>query len=283
MYKLPQEQIESIVRLALEEDDFENDITSRVIIPPEQIDTALIIAKASGILACVNIIPPVFHMVDYSLKVDILQKDGQIVKPHDPIARIAGKLQSILNAERTVLNFLSHLSGIATQTAGYVEKIKGTKAVIRDTRKTLPGMRLLEKYAVTVGGGQNHRLNLADGILIKDNHIASLRKDGLTLTEIIARARKNSPEDMPIEIEVNTVEEAAEAMETDVDVIMLDNMSIEDMKTVAAMPHTKVKLEASGGITLDNIRDVALTGVDYISIGALTHSAKALDFSLEVE
>jgi nicotinate-nucleotide pyrophosphorylase (carboxylating) len=144
-------------------------------------------------------------------------------------------------------------------------------------------MRLLEKYAVTVGGGENHRLNLADGILIKDNHIASLRKDSVTLTEIIARARQNSPEDTAIEIEVNTIEEAAEVMKTDVDIIMLDNMSIEDMKAVAAMPHKKVKLEASGGITLDNIRNVALIGVDYISIGALTHSAKALDFSLEIE
>jgi nicotinate-nucleotide pyrophosphorylase (carboxylating) len=283
MYKLPQEQIESIIRLALEEDDFENDITSRALISPEQTGTAFIIAKASGILACVKIIPPIFHMVDYSLKIDILQKDGQRVKPYDRIARITGKLQSILSAERTALNFLNHLSGIATQTAAYVEKIKGTKAVIRDTRKTLPGMRLLEKYAVTVGGGENHRLNLADGILIKDNHIASLRKDSVTLTEIIARARQNSPEDTAIEIEVNTIEEAAEVMKTDVDIIMLDNMSIEDMKAVAAMPHKKVKLEASGGITLDNIRNVALIGVDYISIGALTHSAKALDFSLEIE
>jgi nicotinate-nucleotide pyrophosphorylase (carboxylating) len=147
----------------------------------------------------------------------------------------------------------------------------------------MPGLRLLEKYAVTVGGGENHRLNLADGILIKDNHIAFLRNNGLTLTEIINKARQSSNKDTMIEVEVNTIEEAAEAMETDVNIIMLDNMSIEDMKTVVAMSGGKVKLEASGGINMDTIRDVALTGVDYISIGALTHSVKALDFSLDVE
>jgi nicotinate-nucleotide pyrophosphorylase (carboxylating) len=283
MYRLPQEQIESIIRLALEEDAFENDITSKALITPEQKGIAFITAKEEGILACVNIVPPIFHMVDHSLKVDILQKEGQRVKPCDRVAKISGKLQSILAAERTALNFLSHLSGIATQTARYAEKIKGTKAVIRDTRKTLPGMRLLEKYAVTVGGGENHRLNLADGILIKDNHISSLRKDGFTLKEIISKARQNNTGNTIIEIEVNTVEEATEAMDTDVDIIMLDNMNIEDMKTVAAMPHKRMKLEASGGINLENIRDVATTGVDYISIGALTHSAKALDFSLEIE
>ena len=214
---------------------------------------------------------------------NLLQKEGNRVKADDIVAEITGNLRSILAAERVALNFLSHLSGIATQTAIYVEKIKGTKAAVRDTRKTMPGMRLLEKYAVTVGGGINHRLNLADGMLIKDNHIASLKKDGVTLTEIIDIAMKNNSEDTVIEIEVDTVDEALEALKTDVDIIMLDNMSIEDMKTVVAMCGGKVKLEASGGITLQNIRDVALTGVDYISIGALTHSVKALDFSLEIE
>ncbi|MDD4923606.1 MAG: carboxylating nicotinate-nucleotide diphosphorylase [Dehalococcoidales bacterium] len=283
MYKQPQEQIESIIKLALEEDDFENDITSGVLVSPDKQGVAFIIAKEEGFLACANIISPVFHTVDHSIKVNLLQKEGRKVKPGDLIAEISGNLKSILGAERVVLNFLSHLSGIATQTARYVEKVKGTKAVIRDTRKTLPGMRLLEKYAVTVGGGENHRLNLADSILIKDNHIASLQKEGVTLIEIINRARQDSSKGTIIEIEVNTVEEAAEAMKTDVDIIMLDNMNIEEMKAVVAMCGGKVKLEASGGINLDNIRDVALTGIDYISIGALTHSAKALDFSLEVE
>jgi nicotinate-nucleotide pyrophosphorylase (carboxylating) len=283
MNKSPQEQIESIITLALEEDDFENDITSCALVSPEQEGTAFILAKEEGILACVNILPPVFHTVDHSLKVNLLQEEGHRIKAGELIAEIKGNVRSILGAERTALNFLSHLSGIATQTARYVEKIKGTKAVIRDTRKTMPGLRLLEKYAVTVGGGENHRLNLADGILIKDNHIASLRNNGITITEIINQARKNSSNDTLIEIEVNTVAEAAEAMKTDADIIMLDNMNIEEMKTVVSMCRGKVKLEASGGINLDNIRDVALTGVDYISIGALTHSVKALDFSLEVE
>jgi nicotinate-nucleotide pyrophosphorylase (carboxylating) len=283
MYKEPQEQLESIIRLALEEDACQNDITSNALISPQQHGTAFIIAKEEGILACSSIIPPIFHTVDYFLKVNLLQKEGYRVKADDIVAEITGNLRSILAAERVALNFLSHLSGIATQTAIYVEKIKGTKAAVRDTRKTMPGMRLLEKYAVTVGGGINHRLNLADGMLIKDNHIASLKKDGVTLTEIIDIAMKNNSEDTVIEIEVDTVDEALEALKTDVDIIMLDNMSIEDMKTVVAMCGGKVKLEASGGITLQNIRDVALTGVDYISIGALTHSVKALDFSLEIE
>lgn len=283
MNKSPQEQIESIISLALEEDDFENDITSCALISPDKQGTAFILAKEEGILACLNILPPIFHTVDHSLKVNLLQVEGHRVKPGELIAEIRGSVRSILGAERTALNFLSHLSGIATQTARYVEKIKGTKAVIRDTRKTMPGLRLLEKYAVTVGGGENHRLNLADGMLIKDNHIASLRNNGVTLTEILSRARQNSSKDTLIEIEVNTIDEAAEAMKTDVDIILLDNMNIEEMKTVVAMSGGKVKLEASGGINMDNIGDVALTGVDYISIGALTHSVKALDFSLEVE
>lgn len=283
MYKTAQEQIESIIRLALEEDVFGNDITSNALVPPDKQGTAFIIAKEEGILACVNIISPIFHTVDHALKVNLLQKEGRRVKRGDIIAEISGNLKSILSAERTVLNFLSRLSGIATQTSKYVEKVKGTRAIIRDTRKTLPGMRLLEKYAVTVGGGENHRLNLADGILIKDNHIAALQTDGITLAEIIERARQNSHAGTIIEVEVDSVEEAAEALQTDADVILLDNMNIEEMKTVVAMSGGKVKLEASGGITLDNIREVALTGVDYIAIGALTHSAKALDFSLDVE
>lgn len=283
MYKEPQEQLESIIRLALEEDACQNDITSNALISPQQHGTAFIIAKEEGILACSSIIPPIFHTVDYFLKVNLLQKEGNRVKADDIVAEITGNLRSILAAERVALNFLSHLSGIATQTAIYVEKIKGTKAAVRDTRKTMPGMRLLEKYAVTVGGGINHRLNLADGMLIKDNHIASLKKDGVTLTEIIDIARQNNSKDTVIEIEVDTVDEALEALKTDAHIIMLDNMSIEAMKTVVAMCGGKVKLEASGGINLQNIRDVALTGVDYISIGALTHSVKALDFSLEIE
>jgi nicotinate-nucleotide pyrophosphorylase (carboxylating) len=283
MNKLPQEQIESIIRLALEEDDYENDITSNAIIPENQPGTAFIIAKEEGILACVNIILPILHTVDPTIRVNLLQNEGGHIKKDDIIAEIEGNLRKILIAERTVLNFLSHLSGIATITASYVEKVKGTKAIIRDTRKTLPGMRLLEKYAVTVGGGENHRLNMADGVLIKDNHLAFLRKNGTTLTDIISKARQNSDSNTVIEVEVDNVDDAMEVLQTDVDIILLDNMNAEDMKTVVAASGGKVKLEASGGINLDNIREAALAGVDYISIGALTHSAKSLDFSLEVE
>jgi nicotinate-nucleotide pyrophosphorylase (carboxylating) len=283
VYKTPEEQIENIIRLALEEDDFENDVTSKSLIYPGQEGAAVIIVKTDGILACVDIARPIFHMVDPSLEVNILIKDGVKVKPNDRVVSVSGNLTGILSAERTVLNFLSHLSGIATLTSKYVDMIKGTKAVIRDTRKTMPGLRLLEKYAVTVGGGKNHRLHLGDGILIKDNHVASIRKGGLSLKDITNRARQNTTPDTIIEIEVDTVEEAVEAAQTGVDIILLDNMNLEDMKKVVELASGKVKLEASGGITLDNIKDVAMIGVDYISIGALTHSVKALDFSLEVE
>ncbi len=283
MYNLTEKQIKNIIKLTLEEDAFENDITCNSLGISKQNGKATIIAKANGIIACVSIIPSIFHMADPSLKIDLLKKDGEKVGPYDVVAIISGSLKNILGAERTVLNFLSHLSGVATETAKYVSEVEGTHTIIRDTRKTMPGMRLLEKYAVTIGGGQNHRLNLEDGILIKDNHIAYLRKQGLNLTEIIKKARHNSPNGTIIEVEVNTPEEAAEVMDTNIDMIMLDNMSIEDMKKTVGLVSGRVKLEASGGITPDNIKETAMTGVDYIAIGALTHSVKALDFSLEIQ
>ena len=281
--ELPEDQIDSIIDLALAEDRVSEDITSGALIPPELHGQASILAKAQGVLAGGEVAKRVFLRVDPSLEAKLLIEDGTRLKPGDIIATVSGRVISILRAERVALNFLQRLSGIASQTAQYVAEIEGLDVDIADTRKTTPGLRLLEKYAVRVGGGRNHRLNLADGILIKDNHLAALRAQGMTLKDIITRAKQNAPEGMKVEVEVGTVEEAQEAVEAGADIIMLDNMSTDDMRRVVDIIPSGVEIEASGGITLDNVRAVAETGVDFISVGALTHSVKALDISLELE
>ncbi|MFH1663094.1 MAG: carboxylating nicotinate-nucleotide diphosphorylase [Chloroflexota bacterium] len=276
-------QVERIIDLALAEDTSYGDITSRILIPPEQKGRASVIAGAEGVLAGGDVVRQVFLRVNPALEVEIIIPDGKRVKAGDKVITVAGSLTGILKAERVALNFLSHLSGIASETAGYVARIKDSVAVITDTRKTLPGLRVLEKYPVRLGGGQNHRFHLGDGILIKDNHIAALRQKGLSLKDIITGAKKKAPEGANIEIEVNTIAEAMEAAAAGVDIIMLDNMPPDEMKQVAKMTAGQVKLEASGGINLDNVHAVAKTGVDFISVGAITHSARAIDFSLELE
>ena len=225
----------------------------------------------------------VFLKVDPSLKVEVLIKDGTKVKPGDIAATIVGTVVSILKAERVALNFLQRLSGIASQTAQYIAKTQGLKVNITDTRKTTPGLRLLEKYAVRMGGGQNHRFHLGDGILIKDNHLVALRALGMSLKDIVAKAKQNAPQGLKVEVEVNTAQEALDAVEGGADIIMLDNMSPDEMRRVASLIPSQVKIEASGGITLANVQTVAETGVNLISVGALTHSSKALDISLELE
>jgi nicotinate-nucleotide pyrophosphorylase (carboxylating) len=214
---------------------------------------------------------------------EVLLQDGAKVKPGDTVAIISGRVASILKAERTALNFLQRLSGIASQTARYVARTKGLGASITDTRKTTPGLRALEKLAVRLGGGRNHRLHLGDGILIKDNHLAALRALGMSLKDIVAKARRSAPQGMPIEVEVDTAQEAMEAAEAGADIIMLDNMSPEEMRRVLSSLSGQVKTEASGGITLANVRQAAASGVNFISVGALTHSVKALDISLEFD
>ena len=283
MSRLFDEQVERIIDLALAEDNVHGDITSQLLIPSEQKGRASIIARAEGILAGGDVVRQVFLKVEPALKVDVLIPDGKRVKAGDEIITIAGSVAGILKAERVALNFLSHLSGIASETARYVSRIKDFAAIITDTRKTLPGLRMLEKYAVRLGGGQNHRLNLGDGILIKDNHIAALRQMGMSLGDIIAKAKKNVSDGIKIEIEVNTFAEAVEAVAAGVDIVMLDNMTPDEMKRIVEVKSGWVKLEASGGINLDNVHAVAMTGVDFISVGAITHSARALDFSLELE
>jgi len=281
--QLSEEQLNNIIDLALAEDISHGDVTSEALIPSELQGKASILVKAQGVLAGSEVAKGVFLRVDPSLKVEVLIKDGAKINPGDIIATIEGRVISILKAERVALNFLQRLSGIASETAQYVAKTRGFTANITDTRKTTPGLRLLEKYAVRMGGGQNHRFHLGDGILIKDNHLAALRALGMSLKDIIAKAKENAPQGLKVEVEVNTAQEALDAAEAGADRIMLDNMNPDEMQRVVSLMPSHVKTEASGGITLENVRAAAMTGVDIISIGALTHSPKALDISLELE
>jgi len=276
-------QIEEIVDRALAEDLGKGDVTTEALIPGDRRGTGFIVAKKEGILAGINLAKQVFHRVDPELKMEVLVEDGARIKSDSRVAKVSGSIASILKAERVALNFLQHLSGIASETNRYVEVVKGLPVRIMDTRKTTPGLRSLEKYAVRVGGGDNHRMNLGDGILIKDNHLAALHSQGLNIKEIIARARQNAPQRLPVEVEAGAVSEALEAVEAGANIVMLDNMSLEDMRKAVKSIHGRALIEASGGITLDKVRAVAETGVNFISVGALTHSAKALDISLELE
>ena len=278
-----QEQVDEIISLALAEDTSHGDVTSEALIPPGLRGKASMLVKERGVLAGVEVAGRVFLKVDPSLEVVVLIKDGVSIKPGDIIATVSGKVASILKAERVALNFLQRLSGIASQTARYVAETRGSHAVITDTRKTTPGLRLLEKYAVRMGGGRNHRFHLADGVLIKDNHLVAMRALGLRLKDIVAKAKQNAPKGLTVEVEVTTAEEALEAVEAGADIIMLDNMTPDEMRRVVGLLSGRVRLEASGGITLDKVRAVAGAGVDIISVGALTHSPKALDISLELE
>jgi nicotinate-nucleotide pyrophosphorylase (carboxylating) len=281
--QLTEKQIEIIIDIALDEDTGQGDVTSEALISPELTGKATLLVKEKGVLAGIEVAKHVFEHVDPATRFEILIKDGKAIKPGDTAAAIAGSVSSILKAERTALNFLQRLSGIATLTAQYVAEVKGTDAKIYDTRKTTPGLRILEKYAVRMGGGQNHRMHLGDAILIKDNHIAAMRALGMNLKDIILKARENAPTGMTIEVEVTSIKEAEEAVKAGADIIMLDNMSTVDMSKVVKSVAGRANLEASGKITLTNVRKTALTGVDIISIGALTHSYKALDISLEME
>jgi len=281
--QLSNKQMDAIVELALAEDLGHGDVTSEALIPPELWGRASILVKAQGVLAGGGVAKRVFLKVSPSLEVKVLIKDGDKVKLGDIVATISGKVINILKAERVALNFLGRLSGIATGAAQYVAEIKGLKVKISDTRKTTPGLRLLEKYAVRLGGGQNHRFHLGDAILIKDNHIAALRALGMGLKDIVAKAKKNAPRGVTVEVEVNSADEALAAAEGGADIIMLDNVGPDEMRRIRGLIPSYIKTEASGGITLTSIRAVARAGVDIISIGALTHSPVALDFSLEFE
>ena len=280
--QLSEEQVSRIIDLALAEDTGGGDITSRILLPADLAGRAAIVAKEEGILAGGDVARLVFVRVEPSLEVELLIPDGEELKAGGRVATIGGNVAGILKAERVALNFLSRLSGVASETARYIARVKGFATIITDTRKTAPGMRLLDKYAVRIGGGQNHRLHLGDGVLIKDTHITALRALGMSLTDIIARAKKNAPEGLKIEIEVNAIAEAIEAANAGADIVLLDNMSPDQIKRVVELMPAKVKTEASGGITLDNVEEYAKTGVDRISIGSLTDSVQSVDMSLKI-
>lgn len=281
--QLSDEQTDNIIGLALAEDTSFGDITSDALIPPDLLGKASMLVEEEGVLAGGEIAARIFQRVDPSLKIEILIQDGTRVSPGDITAVISGRLTGILKAERTALNFLQRLSGIASLTARYVAQVKGTKATVIDTRKTTPGLRTLEKYAVRMGGGKNHRLHLGDAIIVKDNHLITMRALGMSLKDIVTKAKQNAPRKIMVEAEVTTVQEALEAVEAGADMIMLDNMSVNEMRRAVDSVAGRARIEASGGITLTNIREVALTGVDFISVGALTHSSKALNIHLEFE
>ena len=271
------EAAKPLIDLALAEDVGKGDVTTVATVPEGKEGRAVIIAKAYGIVCGLPIAAEAFRNVDAAIRLTHLASDGEPVAPGDVVAALSGPLRGILTAERTALNFLTHLSGIATLTARFVDVVAPYRAVILDTRKTTPGWRILEKYAVRCGGGRNHRMGLYDMVLIKDNHIAASG----SLTEAVRRVRAAGIS-LPIEVEVRTLAELEEALSLDVDRILLDNMDIPTLREAVARAKGKVELEASGGVTLENAAEIAACGVDYISIGALTHSAPALDFSLEI-
>lgn len=278
-----EKQVEPIIDAALAEDLGLGDVTTEALIPVEMAGKAQLIAKGEGVLAGIGIAAMVFRRLDPDLVVQELVADGSRLRRGDKLAIVEGRVASILRAERVALNFVQRLSGIATETARYVEAIAGTKRVIMDTRKTTPGLRMLEKYAVRVGGGHNHRLSLSDGIIIKDNHQKALRSCGVGLGEAIKRVREHAPITLKVEVEAQSVQQALEAIAGKADIIMLDNMSISDISRVVELAEGRVPLEVSGGISLVNISSVAEVDVDFISVGALTHSATALDMSLDLE
>ena len=275
--------IRSLIEKSVTEDLGHGDITTDSLISENLNGTASIISKSTGIVAGLAASIEVFRIISPSIKVKSIVTDGTTVGNGDEIAQINGSLSGILKGERLALNFLQRLSGIATETSRYVDAVKGTKARIIDTRKTTPGLRELEKYSIRTGGGHSHRFNLSDGILIKDNHIAVLKSQGMTLTDVIHLAQQSAPHTLRIEVEVETVEEAREALAARADAILLDNMTTDQMREVVELSAGTSILEASGGINLDTVRPIASTGVDLISVGALTHSVKSLDLSLEID
>lgn len=271
-----QRAITPLINLALSEDLAGGDITSSSTIPIDSRSHALLLAKQSGILAGMPIVALILREVDPRLHITTLFPEGSVINPGDKLGEISGPTRSLLAAERTALNFLQRLCGIATLTATYAAAIADTGARIVDTRKTIPGHRMLDKYAVRIGGGYNHRFNLADGVLIKDNHIAAVGG----VTSAINAARKLAPHTLKIECEVASLSMAKEALTAGADIILLDNMSLEEMRACVKMINNRALTEASGGITLERVREIAECGVDLISSGALTHSAAALDISL---
>ena len=281
---IPPGVIEEAVMRALEEDGAFHDVTTAALIGSGDWGRGVLVAKEEGIIAGLAVAATVMTLADDSISFDELVADGASVRAGDQLAEVEGRMAALLASERVALNFLQRLSGVATLTRAFVDAVDGTRASILDTRKTTPGLRLFERYAVRAGGGRNHRFNLSDGILIKDNHLAALRERGtMAIGEVVRRARAGAPHTLRIEIEVTTAEEAGEAADAGADIILLDNMQPSGVAAAVRAIAGRALIEASGGVTLDNVRAIAEAGVDFISVGGLTHSAPALDISLEIQ
>jgi nicotinate-nucleotide pyrophosphorylase (carboxylating) len=272
------DHIQKLIQDALAEDLGPGDITTDAIISETSTSSAVMLAKQELVLAGLDICREVFHALDPKIQFSPLAKDGDRIQAGTELAKLSGSTRALLKAERTALNLLQHMSGIATLTAKYVEQVKGLKAEVLDTRKTLPGLRELEKYAVQMGGGRNHRMGLYDMILIKDNHI----KAAGSLAKAVERAREKAGK-LKIEVETRNLDEVREALAAHADIIMLDNMPLDLMREAVKLIAGRAVTEASGNVTLDTIRAIAETGVDLISSGSLTHSAPAADISMKIK
>ena len=270
--------IDKIIDTALAEDLGPGDLTTEALIDPSIKGKARLVPREEMVLAGIEVFGRVLSRLDPDIALEWNFQDGDVVPAGRDIGVVEGSLRGILSAERTALNFLQHLSGIATLTKRYVDKAGPSKVRVVDTRKTTPGLRILEKYAVRVGGAHNHRLGLFDGVLIKDNHIAAAG----SISRAVEKIRANVPHTVKIEVEVDDLRGLEEAMRVGADAVLLDNMSIDEMREAVSIAGGRVLLEASGGITLETIGEVAQTGVDLISVGALTHSARSVDISLEI-
>jgi len=267
------ELVLALVELAISEDLMGGtDVTSLSTIPETQISELDLVARKKGVISGIDVASLVFYSINSKIQINQKVKDGSEVEENQTILTAKGPTTDLLTAERTALNFLSHLSGIATLTNKWVKEVAATNASIRDTRKTTPGLRILEKYAVRCGGGKNHRMSLNDQALIKDNHIVAAG----SILKAIEKVKDKFPE-LPLEIEVDNLDQLQEVLKTDIKLILLDNFTIEDLQRAVSLNNKKAKLEASGGITFENARKIAQTGVDYLAVGALTHSAPVLD------
>lgn len=276
---LMQFQIDDIIKAALLEDINYIDVTTDYLVDGNKVSTAKYVAKDDGVLCGIDVAMRVFRLLDDDATFKIHIKDGEAVKKGDIIAEITAKTRALLKGERTALNLVQHMSGIATATNKCVKLVEGTNASIAETRKTLPGLRALQKYAVTVGGGKNHRYNLSDCAMLKDTHLDAFG----TITNAVAALREKMGHTVKIEVEVQTLTQLKEALEVGCEIIMLDNMSCEDMAEAVRIANGRAKLEASGNVTEQTIAQIAKTGVDIISLGALTHSVKAFDISMKIE
>jgi nicotinate-nucleotide pyrophosphorylase (carboxylating) len=272
-------KIKDLIVRALQEDVGPGDVTTEATVPADSVSTAEMLAKQDLVLAGLDVSREVFHSLDSDIEFTPLAKDGDRIKAGTVIARVAGSTRVLLTGERVALNLLQHMSGIATLTAMYVEKVRGLKAEVLDTRKTLPGLRQLEKYAVRLGGGKSHRFGLYDGVLIKDNHI----KAAGSITKAIESARRLAHHLLKIEVETKNLEEVRESLVAKTDIIMLDNMPIDMMREAVKLIAGRALAEASGNVTLETVRAIAETGVDFVSSGSLTHSAPAADISMKIK